>query len=368
MMQRTIYHAFSLTRPQRHRLWTMRAVLAILLIIGIIAITRQLLFPVYHFHFRAAIDSLANTISRPFETAHGTAFDVGTVGDFTVAHITITLPKDAPALPVGTTLALHHTYAAFLAPFADTPYRPHIASIIICGDTYRARGADGTLYTLANKAVADSYILTDRDARDATDPLCTADAPTRRGFQPGTLIASADSVFVTDTDGMYPFQDTLSFDAMGYNFDNVYNTTAHDRAPYKKMRRLDMRGTHPSGTIFYAADTNNMYITDNAMLYKMPVDATAKKIAITAAEASRDTVATCTLRRSLLAPRSYSCRMPLDAVAAFPGNTFRFTIDAPSVAIDRAHVTLTTAITADTLRYRFRTLKNELTTVYAQQD
>ncbi len=368
MSSQKFFHTISLSRPDRHRLWTYRAGVLIIALVCTIYTVRQLLFPVMHFHFRSAVDSLANTISRPFETARGTAFDVGTAGTFTTARITFTLPPHTPPLPTGTTLTLHRTYAAFLAPIATEQYIPDIVTILTCDDTHYGITDDGTLYALTGKAAADSYIFAQRIASDAHDPRCAdhhSDTPVR-GFHAGTLIASSDSVFVTEGTTMHPFQDTLSFDAMGYNFNNVITTTAGDRSPHKKARRLDSGGTHPSGTLFFTTDTAHMYITRDAMLYKIPVDARAKKHAIAVAEASRNTVVTCTLRRSLLAPRSYSCTLPLADIADFPGNIFRFTIGASSVAIAHTHIALTTAITTDALEYRFRTIKNELRNAYAQ--
>ncbi len=364
------FHTVTLSQPDRHRLWTYRAGILLIVIVGVALVARQLLFPVAHFHFRAVVDSLANTISRPFETARGTAFDVGTAGTFTVARLTFTLPKDVPPLPATTTVTLHRTYAAFLAPIAPTHYTPDITTVLACDDTYIAIAADGTPHALTGKAAADSYLFAQRIASDGSDPRCVmGNSDTHpRGFDAGTLIASADGVFVTEDATMYPFQDTLSFDAMGYHFDNVITTTASERSLHKKARRLDLGGTHPSGTLFFTTDTANMYTVRDNMLYKIPVDAVAKKHAVTVAEASRDTMATCTLQRSLFAPRSYRCTLPLTDIATFPGNIFRFTINAPSVTIDSARVTLTTAITTDSLRYRLRTVKNELQNAYAQHN
>lgn len=366
MRIREYYHTLSPTRTERHRLWGIRAALCLIVGIGAALVVRQLLFPTYQFTFHAAVDSLANTISRPFETAAGTAMDVGAVGRFTVARVAFTLPQGEPALPAGTTLSLHHTYAALLAPFANDKYHPAVTTVLTCDDTFRAVTADNTVVALPDKDAADSYLFANRLAVDTTDPRCTpTDGAPTYGFRSGTLIASADSVFVTEDLTMRPFQDTLSFDAMGYDFDNVISTTATQRAPYVKARRLDIGGVHPSGTLFYAADTDNTYVTDQSLLYKIPNDLATRRYAITAAEASRATVATCTLQRSLLSPRTYHCRMALDTIADFPGNTFRFTIGAPSVAVDRAKITLTTAISMDALRYRFRMIKNDLTNAYA---
>lgn len=366
----TSSHEPSLTPIQRKIHIIFRIFLIILTGTAGMLFVKELLFPTYAFHFRSAVDSLANTISRPYITEFGTTFDVSATGDFTETTISITLPKGAKPLSENTKLSTRHSYLAFLTSIDTEKYTDHIITTYeIDGVHYVDR--DNVLYPFLSDNIFDSYLFAQNTViptESATDLLARTAPKDLQGFASGTLIKSQDGVFVIDGTTKHPFQDELSVTALGYKFDNIRASTSDERALHEKARMFDTKSTHPFGTIFWARDAQRMYIYDKDQLHKIEPSVRAKEHAIIVDEASRTTFDVCTLSRNLLRPRTYSCTIPLSQTAAFPGNMYQFMIDTPHVAIDESHITFSTAPTHASLSQRITFIKKELRKYYSQRN
>ncbi len=363
-------HEPSLT-PIQHKIHiAFRILLIILTGVAGMLFVKELLFPTYAFHFRSAIDSLANTISRPYITEFGTTFDVAATGDFTEATINITLPKNAEPLPQNTKLSTRHSYLAFLTSIDAEKYTDHlITTYEIDGVHYIDR--DNVLYPFLSDNIFDSYFFAQNTvipAESAVELLARTAPKDVQGFASGSLIKSQDGVFVIDGTTKHPFQDELSVTALGYKFDNVRESTGDERALHEKARMFDTSSTHPFGTIFWARDAQRMYLYDQDQLHKIEPSIRAKEHAIIVDEASRTTFNVCTLSRNLLRPRTYSCTISLSQIAPFPGNIYQFMIDTPHVAIDESHITFSTAPTHASLSQRISFIKKELRKYYSQKN
>ncbi|MFA5985734.1 MAG: hypothetical protein WC819_00115 [Parcubacteria group bacterium] len=355
----------SLTKKQTLTLYAFRIGLfcMLLLIGGYFA--KEMIFPTYVFDFRSAVDSLANTISRPYITEFGTTFDLTASGEFTTAHITITLPDDAPRLPKKTILSLRHSYRAFLAPVGATKYIDHLVTTYEIDGTYYS-STDKKLYPLLSQNVFDSYLFAQNTAipaSSAVDLLATV-SQEKKGFASGTLVKSNDGIFVIDGDTKHPIQDEFVFSALGYNFANVRSSTNEERGLHKKARLFDLSSTHPFGTIFYARDADRTYIYDHDQLNKIEPTVRAKENAIIVDELSRTAFDTCILSPALLRKNTYTCTIPFEQTTSFPGNIYQFMIDVPHVTIEKSRITLSTAPTHTSLEQRLTSIKKELSKSY----
>jgi hypothetical protein len=355
----------SLTKKQTLALYAFRIGLSCALVLVGAYFAKEMLFPTYVFDFRSAVDSLANTISRPYITEFGTTFDLVASGEFTVAHVTITLPDDAPRLPKKTVLSLRHSYRAFLTPFGTTKYTDHLVTTYEIDGTYYLSN-NKKLYPFLSQNVFNSYLFAQNTAipaSSATDLLSTV-SPEKKGFASGTLVKSNDGIFVIDGDTKHPIQDEFVFSALGYNFANVQSSTNEERNLHKKARLFDLSSTHPFGTIFYARDADRTYIYDHDNLNKIEPTIGTKENAIIVDERSRTTFDTCILSPVFLHKNTYTCTIPLDQTTSFPGNIYQFMIDVPHVIIKKSHITLSTAPTYTSLEQRITSIKKELSKSY----
>lgn len=344
-----------------------RIVLVILFVVISAASFHRFLYPTYDFNFLSHIDSLANTISRPVTTHQGTRFDIAAQGDFTTAQISITLASDAPLFTPQTSLSVTRSYAAFLAPIDMGKYTDHFSQILICDNKKYLRTHDA-LRPFLSENVANSHLFSQFITPSNTIPCPTEQNSTYAGFRSGTLISSSEGIYVTDGEVKRPIQDEMVFQALGYDFDNVIAASSEERSLHKKARMITLDSSHPFGTIFYTRDTQRTYIYDQNTLHSIPTSHQTTQNAIVTEEASRTTSATCTLTKKKFSERTYTCKIPLDNIADFPGNIFRFVINVPSVDIARSHIKLSTAQTHSSLEHRLTAFKKQLLQYYGRSE
>ncbi len=343
---------------QKKSYFFIRLVLFCLFIIISALFIKEVIFPTQVFQFKDSINSLANTISRPYESNTGTSFHVSSQGESNYTELTITLPKDSPNLPHNTTLLIKKSYLAFLSPINTKKHTDYIVKTYEIKDTQYIKNQDN-LYQFVSKNAFDSYLFKDNAVLSSvvTEQL-TNKLDELTGFAPATLISSKDSIYVTDGNTKHPIQDEQSFLALGYNFDNVIDTNSEERSMHKNAKLFTTASTHPFGTLFYATDSKKIFMFDNDLLNKLPVTALAKQHAIIAEEASRTTTVSCILKKTIF-PRQYKCKTSLDAISIFHGNTYQFTLkDAPNTQINNSQIKLFTTLNSKSLQNRINSIKN----------
>jgi hypothetical protein len=345
----------------------LRSMLGLIFILACIVFIKELLFPSHRFNFLAHIDSLANTISRTYVTPHGTGFDIATYGDFTHATISFSLDDAAAPLPNNTQVLAARSYKTFLSPVSTEKYTSHQTETIETEDAHYLK-EDDILYPLLSENIFSSYLFNQNTIISQQD-LSTLElniSEETRGFAPATLISSRDGIYVTNNNEKHPFQDEISLLALGYDFENVRSATSDERGLHKNARMFTIGSEHPFGTIFYAQDTDRMYIYDDHKLHKITSTPTAKKYAILASENSRSIFSSCTLKRNILFKKKYSCTMSLDQIKGFPGNLYQFHVTLPGVDIAKSRIILTKDVTKRSLELRLQELKKEFFKQYTQ--
>jgi len=333
-------------------------------ILFVILFIKVLVFPTQTFKFNSTIDSLANTISRPYESKYGTSFHISTYGESDGAKISITLPKDAPELPKDTTLLIRKSYLSFLSPINTQKYTDHIITTYSNDKTYYIN-KDELIFPLISKNAFDSYLFKDHTTNiknESFDNLLHKKEYI--GFAPATLISSKDSIYVTDGSTKHPIQDERAFHALGYNFDNVIKTTSEERSQHKNAKLFSIRSAHPFGTIFYAPDADRTYIYDNNMLNKIQTTLITKQHAIITDETSRNTFASCVLKKIPFTHR-YTCKTSIENIKDFNGNTYQFALqDAPGTLINTLKINLFTTVNKTAFSQRVDAIKRRINTNY----
>jgi hypothetical protein len=333
-------------------------------LISAVLFAKELIFPTQFFNFNSAVDSLANTISKPYETPKGTGFHIFAYGQSDQAKITLTLPKDSPKLPKNTQILIRKSYLSFLSPINNKKYTSHIVKTYSNDNGYYIVKGE-IIYPLISKNAFNSYLFKNNTAGvegQMFDDIKKAD--TYIGFANATLISSKDSIYVIDGDTKHPIQDERAFEAMGYNYDNVISSNSEERSLHKKAKLYTVKSSHPFGTIFYAKDSKRTYIYDNNMLNKIQTTKIAKQHAIITEELSRTTIASCTLKKHLFS-NAYSCTVSLDKIRDFAGNTYQFILkDAPSTDIKTTKIKLFTTISNKSLQQRTEAIKRKIDTIY----
>lgn len=353
-----------LSKNQKKNYAIIRSVIFSVFIIFSLLLLKEVLFPTQIFNYDSSIDSLANTMSDPYESKDGTSFHISTYGESNQVKISLTLPKDAPTLPHNTTALVKKSYLAFLSPISTEKYTDHIVTTYSNGDSLYLK-QDDTLHPFVSKNAFDSYIFKNNTADIALEninlPIQTESVI---GFAPATLISSNEGVFVTDGTTKHPVQDERTFHALGYNFDNVIATNSEERSQHKDAKMFTIKSTHPDGTLFHTDDTNHTYIFDNNALNTITTTTSAQQHAIITEEASRTISSSCVLKKSLL-PRTYTCTVSIDAINDFKGNTYQITLnDAPNTHIEKMYTKLFTTVNKKALGERVDALKRKLTTNY----
>ncbi len=351
------------THSQQTQYFFMRVLLFGVFFIVFTLFIKEVIFPTQTFQFKSSINSLANTISVPYESEDGTSFHVFAQGESNYAELIITLPKDSPNLPHDTTLLIKKSYLAFLSPINTKKYTDHIVKTYETDDAQYIKKQD-KLHKFISKNAFDSYLFKDNVVLPdiKTEPLTVSNDIA--GFAPASLISSKDSVYVIDGDTKHPFQDERAFLALGYNFENVISTNSEERSLHKKAKLFTTASTHPSGTLFYTTDSEKIYIFDNNLLNKLPLTSQAKQHAIPVEDISRITTESCILKKTIF-PRQYKCKTPLDTIAKFHGNTYQFTLkDAPNTQIDHSKIKLFTTVNKKSLKNRIESIKRKIDTNY----
>ena len=360
----SITTSVKLSKKQSKIYLASQLMLSTIFVLFIFIFAKNFIFPKNIFYFDNNINSLANTISRPYETADGTSFHVSTYGEFDQITLSITLPENTPKIPSRTSSLIKKSYLAFLSPINTIKYTDHITKTFSDDDSFYIE-KDQIIYPLISKNAFDSYLFKNNtaDIKIATMPDKTLSRDVK-GFAPATLISSKEGVFVIDGEKKHPIQDERTFQTLGYNFDNVIETSNEERAIHKKGRMITTSSTHPFGTLFHANDTNRTFIFDNDSLNKTKTTNIAIEHAITVQEASRDTASTCILKKSIF-PQKYTCTAPLKEISQFNGNTYQITLkDMPNTEIESIQIELSTTISKKSFENRIESLRRKFTTIY----
>jgi len=192
------------------------------------------------------------------------------------------------------------------------------------------------------------------------------------GFSDGSLISYADAVYVISEGKAFPIESSITFEAAGYNWDDVIPVSADQISFYKKSKLFTLKDPHPSGTIFVTAEEGKFYIINNGKKNFLPTPNIAyswlRGNPILVSETGSSVPIFCDeLKKEFLALRSYSCEMEIGALKNITGKDYEFKARFKNTTeFDRIRIKFKKTVTADNLRRSISEILSRIRNNYAR--
>ncbi len=189
------------------------------------------------------------------------------------------------------------------------------------------------------------------------------------GFADGTLASSDQSVFVLSQGKSYPIADSVTFTAMGYNWDDVIPLTPGEINTYERQKQFTINQPHPDGTFFYDKDQDKYFLIENNK--KRPVEdqltikTRLKNSPILVNSQSLEKNITCIPIKNRLSFSTFSCQLSLLEINNFLGNDYQFEISFENEAdLAFVNVVFYTQLNQTNIRNSLSTIKARLQNNY----
>lgn len=209
-------------------------------------------------------------------------------------------------------------------------------------------------------------------ARDLTlfEKYAIDENPT--GFADGTLASWGDSVYILSKGKSYPIDNITTFEAMGFNWNDVLPITSEELSAYEKQKLFTQSSPHPDGIIFAEKQNKNYYIVDNGSIRILKGQAILKsylkKDPVLVDAESRINRSSCLLSKELLNTKKYNCQIKLDQIKNFSGNNYQFQLSSSSdINIDQLDVKLFTPLKFSDMKYTLSEIKKRIISNYNSQ-
>ncbi len=178
------------------------------------------------------------------------------------------------------------------------------------------------------------------------------------------LVASGVSVFVVGNQKKYPVNNPITFESLGYNWDNVMDGKNIDLSGVEKQKLMTIDSTHPSGT-FFKTDNGDYYYIENEKkrLLKNIEKKELKNIKnpILVNNKSLEISESCKLKKKLLSSEKFYCLIPIEKLDSFIGKDYRFEINnITNSSIKQISVRFEKSISKDNLMLFLSNLKKRL--------
>ena len=155
------------------------------------------------------------------------------------------------------------------------------------------------------------------------------------GFGDGSLVSSADAVFILSEGKSYPVENAETFLAMGYDFNDVIQISQDELGAHQKQKQFTHNNPHPNGTIFFDKSTNKYYIIENRTKRPLTSDSAIKSYKqkpIVADSQTANKQYSCVLKKKPLKSNAYECSIVLNELDKFVGNDFQISTTFPNDA------------------------------------
>lgn len=182
------------------------------------------------------------------------------------------------------------------------------------------------------------------------------------GKEENALVSIDDSVFIVGNQKKTPIDSTVTFESLGYNWDNLRANTT-DLSSYEKQKLSDLNAAHPAGTIFRTTENSTYYFIENFTKKKIinPLIESIKN-PITVEEKSLAIEELCTLKKSYLFNKKYSCVASLSQLARLIGKDYRFTMTSlpANVKIKKIDLEFKKSISRNNFQFFLSELKKKI--------
>jgi hypothetical protein len=151
------------------------------------------------------------------------------------------------------------------------------------------------------------------------------------GFSDGTLLSYGISAYIVSSGKLLPINNTVTFTAMGYGWNDVKQASADEISFYEKDKLFTISSPHPNGTVLLTSETGRGYLVENSAKRLMATDSILKSWQknkpIEVSQKSLETFENCQLKKETLSLRTYSCDIPLSKFSDLIGKDYEFVLN-----------------------------------------
>ncbi|MFZ2154483.1 MAG: hypothetical protein WAV16_04625 [Candidatus Moraniibacteriota bacterium] len=177
------------------------------------------------------------------------------------------------------------------------------------------------------------------------------------------LVSIDNSVFIIGTNQKTPIDSVLTFESLGYRWENVAPNTL-DLSNHEKQKLFDINAAHPNGTILKANPESQYYFIEDftKKLILNPADNQIKN-AVDVDTASLSIAKYCSLKKSTNPfKKAYHCQLPVTELDLLTGKDYQFSLkDLPAnLNIKRINLEFKKSITLSNFNFFLSDLKNKI--------
>lgn len=192
------------------------------------------------------------------------------------------------------------------------------------------------------------------------------------GFSDGSIISYGGSVFIVSRGLVLPINNTITFESMGYDWNDLISASGDEFSLYEKAKLFTLDSPHPDGTIFVTAEDSKWYMIEDGQKHLLPTSLIAKswteKSPIRVSVNSMDISESCDFQKGPLSSRTYSCEIPTDKFKELIGKDYEFQISTKSeVKAENLDVTFKKTANWQNLKSAARNFINKVKGNYVPQ-
>lgn len=187
------------------------------------------------------------------------------------------------------------------------------------------------------------------------------------------LLSTKESVYLVSGKKIWPIADAITFESMGWNWNDVAPSNSEEIGSYEKQKLFTLKSPHPDGTVFSDKETGKYYLVENGE--KKPVKITADLISFTktnpiiAEEKGLKTISSCEMKSSWKFLRKYKCLIPIREMQNLLGNDYEFRANFDQdVDIKNLKITFKKSFNFENFKSSLAMLKNRFKANYYGQD
>lgn len=154
------------------------------------------------------------------------------------------------------------------------------------------------------------------------------------GFADGTLVSYADSAYIISGNKKIPIDSELTFNSMGYSWDDVIPASGEEIGIYEKTKIFTVFQPQSDGTIFLARNTEEYYYIKEGRKHLIPsasvLNSHLKKSPIIVEKEGLVTKNLCHLEKRFGISKKYFCNMSIEGIRLFTGNDYQLTFSNDS--------------------------------------
>jgi hypothetical protein len=222
------------------------------------------------------------------------------------------------------------------------------ASLFKINSDYYVLSAGKLKKFISEKAYLSQYLAEQAIAKDESFFQQYSIDENMMGYADGSLIAYGESAFVVSKNTVLPINNVQTFEAMGYDWNDLITVGGDEISFYKKADLMTIDSAHPDGTIFLVSQQNtkdnSWYIIENNKKHFLPSAEIAaswlKKKPIAVSAESLQQFSQCSLKKDWIAlGGSYSCDVSVENLAALLGKDYEFATSFDNnIKINEIHI------------------------------